>query len=135
MTRFVACGVTFAAFGVVSAMARGLQSPWACSRHWAGCKTRRTDMAAENILSLIEYMPAHLRASHEAAGNRGYYPHNGAERVIVAGPVDPTDLSDWARIVREGDAEIFSDVDRAEMFAADIPADALSENDLADIDE
>jgi hypothetical protein len=92
-------------------------------------------MTTENILSLIEYMPAFLRASHEAAGNRGVYPHNGSERVIVSGLVDPRDLNDWARIVREGDAEIFSHADRADMYAECIPADALSENDLADIDD
>jgi hypothetical protein len=92
-------------------------------------------MSTDTILSLIEYMPAHLRASHEAAGNRGCYPHNGAVRVLVSGPVDPTDLSDWARIIREGDAEIFSEEDRAELYEADIPADALSEHDLADIDD
>lgn len=51
---------------------------------------------------VVEYMPMHLRASHEAAGNVGRYPHNGAVRVrcerscaesIVAN--DP----DWAWIV------------------------------------
>ena len=94
-----------------------------------------TDMATDNILSLIEYMPAYLRASHEAAGNRGIYPHNGAERVIVSGPVDPTGLSDWARIVREGDAEMFSQEACVDMYSECIPADALSENDLADIDD
>ena len=31
----------------------------------------------------IEWMPPFLRASHEAAGNRGTYPANGAERLIV----------------------------------------------------
>lgn len=30
---------------------------------------------------VVEYMPEHLRASHEAAGNRGVYPHNGAARI------------------------------------------------------
>lgn len=32
---------------------------------------------------VIEWMPEHLRASHEAAGNRGVYPHNGALRLRV----------------------------------------------------
>jgi len=31
----------------------------------------------------IEWMPVWLRASHEAAGNHGSYPHNGAERLLV----------------------------------------------------
>lgn len=51
---------------------------------------------------VVEYMPTHLRASHEAAGNVGRYPYNGAVRVrcerscaesIVA------DDPDWAQIV------------------------------------
>lgn len=32
---------------------------------------------------VIEWMPPHLRASHEAAGNSGSYPHNGAMRLRV----------------------------------------------------
>ena len=37
------------------------------------------------IRTLIETMPAHLVASHKAAGNWGSSPHNGAERRIVDG--------------------------------------------------
>lgn len=33
---------------------------------------------------VIERMPEHLRASHEAAGNWGRYPHNGAERRVMS---------------------------------------------------
>jgi hypothetical protein len=36
---------------------------------------------------LLQTMPDHLRASHRAAGNWGFYPHNGAVRVRMA----PTD--------------------------------------------
>ena len=32
---------------------------------------------------IVEWMPLHLRASHEAAGNRGAWPHNGSERLRV----------------------------------------------------
>lgn len=32
----------------------------------------------------VEFMPEHLRASHEAAGSRGQYPYNGAERILCA---------------------------------------------------
>lgn len=32
-------------------------------------------------LVTVEWMPEHLRASHEAAGNWGVYPYNGAERL------------------------------------------------------
>lgn len=34
-------------------------------------------------LTTIEYMPEYLRASHEAAGGVGLYPHNGAIRISV----------------------------------------------------
>lgn len=37
--------------------------------------------ASETVI--VEVMPEHLRASHEAAGNRGVYPHNGAVRLRV----------------------------------------------------
>lgn len=30
---------------------------------------------------VVEWMPEHLRVSHEAAGNWGSYPHNGAIRL------------------------------------------------------
>lgn len=32
----------------------------------------------------VEHMPEHLRASHQAARNRGVYPHNGAVRLHVS---------------------------------------------------
>lgn len=53
--------------------------------------------------TLIEYMPHYLRASHEAAGNRGVYPANGAEREWIRGEVDASDLDDWARVVFTSD--------------------------------
>jgi hypothetical protein len=34
-------------------------------------------------LTMVEYMPEDLRASHAAAGNRGVYPYNGAIRARV----------------------------------------------------
>jgi len=34
-------------------------------------------------LVVVETMPRHLRASHEAAGNRGRWPHNGARREVL----------------------------------------------------
>lgn len=36
--------------------------------------------AGEVNAVVVEYMPEYLRASHEAANNRGEYPHNGAIR-------------------------------------------------------
>lgn len=32
---------------------------------------------------VVEFMPAHLRASHEAAGNRGVHPANGSRQIRV----------------------------------------------------
>ena len=58
---------------------------------------------------VIEYMPRELRASHEAAGNSGEWPHNGAVRIAVAkscadaimdpDPDDESDDADWTEIV------------------------------------
>lgn len=51
---------------------------------------------------VVEYMPEHLRASHEAARNRGVYPHNGALRLRVEQSCADAiieDSGDWARIV------------------------------------
>lgn len=43
--------------------------------------------AAEHLaaadLVIVEHMPAHLRAGHEAAGTCGTWPHNGARRLAV----------------------------------------------------
>lgn len=62
---------------------------------WAGPR-------AETVI--LEWMPEHLRASHEAAGNRGAYPHNGAERLRVerscAEAIVEAD-GEWAEIVAE----------------------------------
>lgn len=33
---------------------------------------------------VVEWMPIYLRASHVAAGGRGEWPHNGAERIRVS---------------------------------------------------
>ena len=61
--------------------------------------------AARDLLDavLVERMPEHLRASHEAARNAGVWPHNGSERVIMraqdaadAVGLDPV----WTEIVR-----------------------------------
>lgn len=40
--------------------------------------------ADEDEEVVVETMPDHLRGSHRAAGNFGSYPHNGAERKIMA---------------------------------------------------
>lgn len=67
-------------------------------------------------LVLIETMPRYLRASHEAAGNAGCYPHNGAVRAVtttvaadalVAG--DP-----WSRVVRDATVDDVASYPRVE---------------------
>jgi hypothetical protein len=58
-----------------------------------------TGLADEMVV--VEWMPEHLRGSHEAAGNAGVYPANGArrtamERSCAEGVVDG--LEEWASI-------------------------------------
>jgi hypothetical protein len=36
-----------------------------------------------SAMVVVEFMPEYLREQHEAAGNSGVYPHNGAIRVAV----------------------------------------------------
>lgn len=64
--------------------------------HWTGPRS---------AMVRVEVMPRQHRASHEAAGNRGQYPHNGSLRLLLERSCaerlveyDP----DWARII--GDA-------------------------------
>lgn len=60
---------------------------------------------------LVETMPAHLRASHQAAGNPGVWPDNGAERVVMARQDAEALVEDddgWTEILRpatEADAD------------------------------
>lgn len=61
-------------------------------------------MSTTTTHALVETMPTALRASHEAAGNSGSYPDNGAERRVMTieeaeqmVEADP----DWTSIVRE----------------------------------
>lgn len=52
---------------------------------------------------VIEWMPEDLRQSHEAAGNCGRYPANGAVRAAVARSCAELILEedgDWAEIVQ-----------------------------------
>ena len=56
--------------------------------------------ASETVI--VEYMPEFLRASHEAAGNCGMYPENGAIRFRAERSCAETIIEsagDWARIV------------------------------------
>lgn len=74
-------------------------------------------------ISLIEYMPAHLRASHLAARNAGTYPANGAERAYVLGDVLASQLDpDWAGLVEDGLRLV--DVPEGEPVHDDVPAEA-----------
>jgi hypothetical protein len=53
---------------------------------------------------LVEVMPLYLRASHAAAGNRGEYPANGAERyVITRNEVEDDD--EWTTVIRDAVAD------------------------------
>ena len=48
---------------------------------WSGERCQWAGPQDETVL--VEWMPEHLRASHEAAGNRGAYPGNGSTRIRV----------------------------------------------------
>lgn len=54
--------------------------PCACGE-WSGERCQWQGPCAETVV--IEFMPAHLRESHRAAGNSGTWPHNGAVRIRV----------------------------------------------------
>lgn len=47
----------------------------------------------------VEWMPEDIRASHEAAGNSGYYPNNGARRLTVERSCAESLVDDWTSIV------------------------------------
>lgn len=67
---------------------------------WSGEQCAWTGPASEMVT--VEYMPEHLRASHTAAGNRGSYPANGAQRVRAEKSCAERMLSndgDWVRIL------------------------------------
>lgn len=69
---------------------------------WTGERCVWTGPRSQTVV--VEYMPKYLRASHQAAGNAGLYPANGAVRVRVerycAGLLLLNeDERDWARIV------------------------------------
>jgi hypothetical protein len=46
---------------------------------WTGEQCAWSGPASDMVV--VEYMPKHLRASHQAAGNCGEWPHNGSIRV------------------------------------------------------
>lgn len=48
---------------------------------------------------ILEWTPEYLRASHEAAGNRGVYPHNGAQRLRVEKGCGESLADEWTEIV------------------------------------
>jgi hypothetical protein len=69
---------------------------------------RCTWVGSPTETAIVEWMPQSLRASHEAAGNHGSYPHNGSIRVrceksCADGLVD--DDPDWTRIVSADEAD------------------------------
>lgn len=51
-------------------------------------------------MAVVEWMPEFLRASHVAAGNSGYWPHNGSVRLRVMPQCLPyLDQDEWTRVV------------------------------------
>lgn len=49
---------------------------------WSGEPCRWHGPASET--TTVEFMPANLRNSHQACGNAGVWPHNGALRITVS---------------------------------------------------
>lgn len=62
---------------------------------WLGQPCDRESETSDMIE--IEWMPEQFRESHNAAHNAGVYPHNGAQRALVA--------VDCARMMRESDPD------------------------------
>lgn len=57
---------------------------------------------AKQSMVIMEYMPDCMRASHEAAGNRGIHPLNGSERLTVTPECAARMLEhdgDWCRVI------------------------------------
>ena len=81
--------------------AREARSACQCGE-WSGVCCDGTFGADADAVT-VEYMPEWLRASHEAAGNRGAYPANGAVRIRVtpecAELMTKTD-GDWCSVDR-----------------------------------
>ena len=70
---------------------------------WSGSACDAT-VAAE--WAVVEWMPRDLRASHETAGNRGRYPHNGAERLLVTSACAEAMIEadgEWCEVVKQDD--------------------------------
>jgi len=72
------------------------------SGEWSGDRCGYDGDADE--LVTVEFMPRWLRESHDAARNRGAYPHNGSQRVRVC-PECAEDMieadGEWCRIIEE----------------------------------
>lgn len=62
---------------------------------WSGEPCQWSGDRAETVR--VEWMPEWLRESHQAAGNAGSYPANGAQRIRVH--------NDCARLMVENDGE------------------------------
>lgn len=59
--------------------------------------------------AMIEWMPRHLRASHEAANNQGAYPQNGSLRLPINGECLDYLMeydADWTEIFYEQPVEV-----------------------------
>lgn len=67
---------------------------------WSGERCQWSGPSAQMVA--VEYMPEQHRASHEAAGNRGSYPRNGARRLRVSATCAALMIKhdgDWCEII------------------------------------
>lgn len=66
-----------------------------------GGDTVATVSGGAHDIVVVEHMPVYLRASHEAAGNCGVYPHNGATRRLMDRANAECYEDEWTSIVRD----------------------------------
>lgn len=67
---------------------------------WCGEACEWSGPKSETVV--VEYMPEEHRSSHDAAGNRGTYPANGARRIRVERSCAARMIEhdgDWAEVV------------------------------------
>lgn len=74
-------------------------------------------------MNVVEFMPKHLRESHEKAGNRGVYPQNGAVRIAVSEVCAENMMEsdpEWTGVIFGVDVEDFVDEEEDEGEERDI---------------
>ena len=97
------CGADYGVVSIAYAVSNGdLAAADAAGDKYCECGLITAEVCGtrldENRVDL-EWIPPHLRSSHEAADNRGIYPHNGAQRLTVTDGCAENLLDDWTYVV------------------------------------